>query len=182
MADETGIDALARDQGAQEFWLRRLVALIIDALVVGVASFLVSLGPFPSGPLALSLLGGLFFYLYTVLFEYFTGQTVGKMVMNLRVVGVKTKVDLPRLLIREASKLHALLLLADVVGGLVTEKNGRVRYLEILTDTTVVVGNLPQGPQAAPGQPAPPSPPPAAAPAPASTPPAAPPTSPPASP
>ena len=139
MANDTGLETLASDMGAQEFWVRRLVALIIDALVVGAVSWFLSWGPFPRGPVELSLLGGLLFYLYTVVLEYFTGQTVGKMVMRLRVVGVGKKVDAAALLVREVSKVHVVALLIDVAAGLLTEKNGRLRYLEVLSNTTEVV-------------------------------------------
>jgi uncharacterized RDD family membrane protein YckC len=138
-AAATGLEAVAKDIGAQSFWMRRLVALILDALIVGVACFAASLGPFPRGLLELSVIGGLVLYLYTVILEYFTGQTVGKMVMRLRVVGVGAKVDLPALLVREVSKVHGLALLADLAAGMLVETNGRVRYLEVLSKTTEVV-------------------------------------------
>ncbi len=161
MANETGLDTLAKDMGAQEYWVKRLVAIILDGLVISAATYLLSFTPFPRGPFAMGFsfgLGfgfgftfGLLFYLYTVLLEYFTGQTLGKMVMRLRVVGVKTKVDLPRLLIREVSKVHPLLLALDFGAGLLVEKNGRLRYLEVLSDTTEVVDNA-KGPAPAPAQ------------------------------
>ena len=139
MAETTGLDALAKDLGAQEYWIRRLVAIIVDALIVGAVAFALSLGPFPRGPLELSFVGGLIFYFYSVLFEYFTGRTPGKMLLGLRVVGVRTKVDGARLLVREASKVHVVALALDVLAGLLVEKNGRLRYLEVLSDTTEVV-------------------------------------------
>lgn len=139
MANETGLETLAKDMGAQEYWLRRLVAIILDALIIGAVSYVLSLGPFPRGMLELSLAGGLVFYLYTVALEYFTGRTLGKMIVALRVVGVGSKVDAPRLLIREVSKVHIVFLVLDVALGLLVEKNGRLRYLEILSDTTQVV-------------------------------------------
>jgi uncharacterized RDD family membrane protein YckC len=139
VAETTGLDALARDLGAQEYWIRRLVALIIDALIVGAATYFLSLGPFPRGPLELSLVGGLVFYFYSVVCVYLAGRTPGKALLRLRVVGVRTKVDGARLLVREASKVHVVALALDVIAGLLVEKNGRLRYLEVLSDTTEVV-------------------------------------------
>ena len=141
MADETGLSAFAKDMGAQEYWVKRLVAVIVDGLVVVAASYFLSWGPFPRGLIEFSFAFGLLFYFYSVGVEYFTGQTLGKMVMDLRVVGVNTKVDLPRLLVREVSKVHVVFLILDVLAGLLVEKNGRLRYLEVLSDTTEVVGN-----------------------------------------
>lgn len=138
-AASTGFENFAKDLGAQEYWVRRLVAIILDAFGVGVATWFLSVGPLPKGPLELSAVGGLIFYLYTVVLEYLRGQTVGKWVMGLRVVGVGSKVDMPRLLIREISKVNPLALVADVAVGMLVEKNGRQRYLEVLSDTTQVV-------------------------------------------
>ncbi len=139
MAAGTGLETLSKDLGVQRYWMLRLVAVILDALLVGAATFFLSFGPFPRGPIELSAVSGLLFYFYTVVLEYFTGQTVGKMVMGLRVVGVGSKVDLPRLLVREVSKVFPLALVLDVALGVLTEKNGRQRYLEVLSDTTQVV-------------------------------------------
>jgi uncharacterized RDD family membrane protein YckC len=139
LAETTGLDTLAKDLGAQEYWMRRLVAIILDALLVGAAAYILSLGPFPRGPLELSAAGGLMFYLYSVVLEYLAGQTLGKMLMGLRVVGVGSKVDLSRLLVREVSKVFIGALILDVLAGILVEKNGRQRYLEVLSDTTQVV-------------------------------------------
>ena len=135
----SGLEKLAKDMGAQEYWLRRFVALFIDAVIVSVVLAVIGLDAFSFRLLSIGWLGGFALYGYTVVFEYFTGATLGKMVMGLRVVGVREKVDLSRLLIREISKVHVVLLLLDVLVGVVTEKNGRQRYLELLSGTTEVV-------------------------------------------
>lgn len=135
----TGLENFAKDLGAQEYWVRRLVAVILDAFAVGAALWLLAVGPLPKGPFELATVGGILFYLYTVVFEYLRGQTLGKWLVGLRVVGVGSKVDLPRLLIREVSKVNPLALVLDVAAGMLVEKNGRQRYLEVLSDTTQVV-------------------------------------------
>jgi len=135
----SGLESLAKDLGAQEFWIRRLAAVILDGAVVGVALFALSLGPLPLRALELGAAGGLALYLYTVLFEFFRGQTPGKWLLGLRVVGVGSKVDLSRLLVREVSKVFVLALVLDVGAGLLVEKNGRQRYLEVLSGTTEVL-------------------------------------------
>jgi len=48
-------------------------------------------------------------------------------------------VDLSRLLVREVSKVFVLALVLDVGAGLLVEKNGRQRYLEVLSGTTEVL-------------------------------------------
>jgi uncharacterized RDD family membrane protein YckC len=145
----SGLETLSKDMGAQEYWIRRLVALVIDAVVVSIALFLIGLEPVSFRLISISTLGGFALFAYTVVLEYLRGQTFGKMVMGLRVVGVREKVDLSRLLIREISKVHVVLLLLDVVVGVLVEKNGRQRYLETLSATTEVVDRAPSRP--APG-------------------------------
>ena len=135
----SGLETLAKDLGAQEYWIRRLVALVVDAVIVSLVLFVIGLEPFSFRLLSISTLGGFALFAYTVVFEYLRGQTLGKMVMGLRVVGVREKVDLSRLLIREISKVHVVLLLLDVLVGIMVEKNGRQRYLEVLSATTEVV-------------------------------------------
>ena len=135
----SGLETLAKDMGAQEYWIRRFVALVVDAVIVSLVLFVIGLEPFSFRLLSISTLGGFALFAYTVVFEYLRGQTLGKMVMGLRVVGVREKVDLSRLLIREISKVHVVLLVLDVLVGVMVEKNGRQRYLEVLSATTEVV-------------------------------------------
>jgi uncharacterized RDD family membrane protein YckC len=135
----SGLETLAEDMGAQEYWIRRFVALFIDALIVSLALFAVGLEAFGFRLLSIGMLGGFALFGYTVVFEYLRGQTPGKMLLGLRVVGVREKVDLSRLLVREISKIHVVLLLLDVLVGVLVEKNGRQRYLEVLSATTELV-------------------------------------------
>ena len=139
MPTPTGLENLARDMGAQGYWLRRLIAVLIDwGLCLG-ALAVSGVEPFGFKLFTATVLAGFVLYAYTVLTEYFTGQTLGKIVMGLRVVGVGTKVDLSRLLMREASKLNPVLMLIDTIAGVLLERSGRRRYLEVLSDTTQLV-------------------------------------------
>ena len=139
MPTPTGLENLARDMGAQGYWLRRLIAVLIDwGLCLG-ALAVSGVEPFGFKLFTATVLAGFVLYAYTVLTEYFTGQTLGKIVMGLRVVGVGTKVDLSRLLMREASKLNPVLMLIDAIAGVLLERSGRRRYLEVLSDTTQLV-------------------------------------------
>lgn len=139
MSATSGLENLAKDLGAQQFWVRRLAAVILDGALVALGLWVLSLGPLPLRVLELGAAAGLVLYLYTVLFEYLRGQTPGKWLLGLRVVGVGSKVDLSRLLVREVSKVFVLALALDVGVGLLVEPNGRQRYLEVLSGTTEVV-------------------------------------------
>ena len=139
MSAPTGLENLARDMGAQSYWLRRLIAVLLDWGICLFALALTGIEPFGFKLFSATVLAGFLLYAYTVIAEYFTGQTIGKIVMGLRVVGVGTKVDVSRLLMREASKLNPVLMLIDAVAGVLLERSGRRRYLEVLSDTTQLV-------------------------------------------
>jgi len=139
MATTTGLENLAKDLGAQEYWMRRLLAFIVDGLIVWVALALIGLEAFSFRLLSAGPLSGPALYGYTVVLEYARGQTVGKWLMGLRVVGIGSKTDLSRILIREISKVFFVLLALDILGGLLAARSGRQRYLEVLSDTTEVL-------------------------------------------
>jgi uncharacterized RDD family membrane protein YckC len=125
--------------GAQEYWVRRLVAFLIDWLVCLAALWAAGLEPFTLHVYSGSALAGLLLFAYSAVAEFLTGQTLGKAVMGLHMAGIGKKADLSRLLIREASKLFPAALLVDVVAGVLFDRSGRRRYLEVLSSTTLVV-------------------------------------------
>ena len=139
MSVGAGLESLAKDLGAQEYWMRRILAFVMDSLVVWVGLALVGFEAFSFRLLSAGPLSGPVLFAYTVVLEYAAGQTVGKWVMGLRVVGIGSKTDLSRLMVREISKAFLLFLALDVAAGLLVSKNGRQRYLEVLSDTTQVV-------------------------------------------
>ncbi|HEX9709328.1 MAG TPA: RDD family protein [Candidatus Thermoplasmatota archaeon] len=135
----SGLENLARDMGTQEFWVRRLVAFLLDWFLCLGALWAAGLEPFSLRIYSGSALAGLLLFAYSASAEYFTGQTLGKAVMGLRLAGVGRKADLSRLLIREVSKAFPLALLLDTVAGVLADSSGRRRYLEVLSNTTLVV-------------------------------------------
>lgn len=118
--------------------MRRFIAILIDWLICLAAMAVIGLSPFTIQVVSGSTMAGILLFVYTVAAEYVTGQTLGKMVMGLRVAGLEPKTDVSRLLIREVSKVFVLLLVLDVGFGVLSESGGRRRYLEILSKTSVV--------------------------------------------
>jgi uncharacterized RDD family membrane protein YckC len=163
-AARTGFDQLSSDHALQGHWLRRLVALVIDAIVVAATLaiiFLVIWVPFAIGgslvgapvafpdlPFFFSPLGflftfpflaGLLYLLYFAFAESSYGATLGKRVMGLRVeTTTGGRVALDKGFIRNLSKLHWIFLLLDVVVGLATTGDARQKFSDRFAGTRVV--------------------------------------------
>ncbi|HZY93971.1 MAG TPA: RDD family protein [Candidatus Bathyarchaeia archaeon] len=125
------------DRNVQNHWARRLVAVIIDVVIVSVTIAIISFTvavPFlvrlssptlviPEFPAWWGVwFGGVIPFLlvpYFVLAEAFWGRTIGKEIMGLRVVRVDgNPVDLVSSFVRNISKLHVLILILDVALGM----------------------------------------------------------------
>jgi uncharacterized RDD family membrane protein YckC len=133
----TGFELLRDDKTVQNHWARRVIAIVIDAIIVTVAltivavvasiPFLISLnfssttaGAFPAWwGLWLGGLIPLVIFLYFFLAEGLYGRTVGKEIMGLRVERVDGKpMDMRSSVIRNISKIYWVLLVIDVAVGL----------------------------------------------------------------
>lgn len=137
----TLLDYLSHYQGLQYHWVGRFVAFVIDAILVMVPVyvFLIFLGWLFGGFLGFVGLGGVILFLYSALFEYRWGATIGKMVMGLKVVSIEGKLELPNAMIRNITKIYVLLLLIEFIVTLVVETtDAHQRYLDKLAKTTVV--------------------------------------------
>lgn len=154
-----GISALTRDSAAQAYWVKRLLAFVIDAiivyLVIGIATAATLLPAFFSGLFIpgyspqMPFFGGYFsaaanllFVLYfTVAEAYNNGKSVGKGIMGLRVTtDAGQNPSLGGAFLRNLSKINWVLLLLDVILGLALE----IGYMKKLSDrflgTKVVQG------------------------------------------
>jgi uncharacterized RDD family membrane protein YckC len=154
-------------------WLLRLVAFIIDSIIIGIVAGIIYLfaivsiiasgglwflwGPF----LLLGFLLGVLELLYFIFMEASYGATLGKRVLGLQVQMVNgSKVTFEKAFIRNISKIHGLLLLLDWILGVVTAGHDqRQKYSDRIAGTTVI--QLKQPFAAATSPPPPPPPPPA---------------------
>ena len=133
---KTGFDLLRDDKTVQNHWAKRIVAFIIDTVIVAVVvSILVVIAavPFlmgaafqPGFPLAFPTwglwFGGIIPFVilaYFVVAEALYGRTLGKEMMGLKVERVDGKrMDLWSSFVRNISKIHPVLLLLDLLVGL----------------------------------------------------------------
>ncbi len=136
-------------------WVLRIIALIIDSIIIGVITWILAIIIL----LPLLLTGALYtFWLgygYTLLFPLFVGilevlyfavlevawgGTIGKRLMGLTVQMTNgNKVTIDKALIRNISKIYWLLLLLDWIVALVTQgADRRQKYTDRIAGTTVV--------------------------------------------
>ena len=139
---ETVAASFEKDPQLQDHWIRRLIAYIIDSLIVSFVAGVILL-PFNLGNIFglfnfnFPFFAGLISLLYFPIMEL-NGATFGKGIMNLK---VKTKdgskMTLDKVFIRNISKLYPVLLLLDLVAGLVTSTDLHQKYSDKIAYTTV---------------------------------------------
>ncbi len=148
----SGVDAVMKESSAQIYWVRRVIAYVIDWVIVyfvvgllvilTATSFLVLSGPGVFVAVlagVFSFLAGVILVLYFVAFEVLAGASIGKRVMGLKVVasGGRTP-DVTEALVRNVSKIYWLLLILDVIVGLAVSKGYTQKYTDKLMSTSVV--------------------------------------------
>jgi uncharacterized RDD family membrane protein YckC len=147
-----GFDALLGDFRLQSFWALRLFAYIIDLVIVGVLSSLLSVFAFLPlligsvfggncswrGIWALPLFLGLAQVVYSVILEWVYGGTFGKQILGLTVLSRGSwKPGWYGVFLRNLSKAHWVLLVLDFLGGVVTSVVPRDKYLDKVSGTYV---------------------------------------------
>jgi uncharacterized RDD family membrane protein YckC len=141
-SNETAAERIGRDSFLQQHWVRRVLAIIIDSIIVGIATTIVGLvtnmvGFFNwmSFPFAM----GLIHVLYFTITESSYGCTIGKAILHLKVVTVKgERPNLESAFIRNISKIHFVFLMFDVLGGFFIAKDPHQKYIDQIANTTVV--------------------------------------------
>jgi uncharacterized RDD family membrane protein YckC len=145
---ETVVARFERDQYLQDHWIKRLIAYIIDSIIVGAAAtilFAIALFPvFIVNPFAFvnvfsfPFAMGLLYILYFPIAETIYGATLGKRLLGLKVVTkAGGKLSLEKAFIRNISKIHWILLLLDLIGGLITSTDLHQKYTDRIANTTV---------------------------------------------
>lgn len=145
---ETVVERFKKDPHLQEHWIKRVIAYVIDSIIVGAATAIIfaiiMLPLFIVTPTAFfnvfsfPFVIGLLSILYFPIAETMYGATLGKSLLGLKVV-TKTgeKPSFGEAFIRNISKIHQVLLLLDVIGGLITSTGLHQKYTDRVADTTV---------------------------------------------
>ncbi len=164
----------ATGQGMQidmNHWLLRIIAIIIDGVIVGIVVAILwlffSLALVLTGLVAafwsLFVLGsGILWVIYAVILESAWGATVGKRIIGLRVQTVRgSRPMINQLIIRNISKIIPPLVIVDWLIGIATPGDRRQKYLDRVAGTTVIqIGQPFTSVTSSPPPPPPPPPPP----------------------
>lgn len=154
-------DRLTSDSKTQEHWFRRVVAYVIDWIIVTIGTAIIALiigavvgfaslaisgptfanffVPFSTFGVEFFGLSGLFFLIYFAFAEALYGKTIGKSLLGLRVITTDgLRLDLGKTFIRNVTKIYWLLLLLDLIGGFFLKVKPGQRYLDKVANTIVV--------------------------------------------
>jgi uncharacterized RDD family membrane protein YckC len=147
----TGFETIGKDQQLQDHWLRRLVAFVIDTIIVSLIAGVLIVIPlylwtlttglpwYVFNPFSFPFFTGIISVLYFSFLEAYYGWTFGKHLMNLRTVkldGQKPSLDLAFL--RNLSKIYWILALLDTVIALATPGDPHQKLTDRVAGTTVV--------------------------------------------
>ncbi|MDG6934147.1 MAG: RDD family protein [Nitrososphaerota archaeon] len=142
----TAFDKVSSDSEAQSHWLLRVVAYVVDAIIIGIVAYILLL----LTPLAFAnlfflvgltgaLYAGVLMFLYASFMEGIYGATIGKKLVGLHVALENGgKATLEQTFVRNVSKVYWLLLILDLIAGLFTKGDYRQRYTDRIAKTLVV--------------------------------------------
>jgi len=146
----SGFAKIYYDRKLQDYWLRRVVAFIIDAVIVGVAvaileiiiffALAMSMPWWSMHGLVFPFLSGIPLFLYSALTENIYGYTLGKRIMNLKVVkGEGKRPPINIAFLRNVTKIYGLALLLDVVIALaMPHRDPTQKYTDTYAGSMVV--------------------------------------------
>ena len=116
-------------------WWERFFAWLIDVVIVGIVTSIIFWNPLV-WPFSIGL-STLVAFLYWTVLEGYNGQSIGKMIFNIKMTGEKgEKIDYVRAGISSFGK--AFLLPIDVIIGLIARPENKVRAFNILSHTVVI--------------------------------------------
>lgn len=136
---------MATEQINWNNWIYRLIAYIIDSIIIAVVasiiSFAAALGVFVLGFGSLIILGimGILYFLYYSIMDAVWGATLGKKIMGLSVQGTEgQRLTFGRSFIRNFSKIFWVLLFIDWLIGIVSTGNKQQKFLDRTANAVVL--------------------------------------------
>jgi uncharacterized RDD family membrane protein YckC len=144
----SAFEKIGSDRILQDHWLRRLIAGIIDWIIIWIITQIILglaaipalvLGVVPAFIGTSSLLQGVLFFLYAWFMEFSRGATFGKQIMNLKVTTLQGALPSPdKALLINISKINLVLWLVDTLVGMALPGDPHQKYSDRWMRTTVV--------------------------------------------
>ncbi|NWG11052.1 RDD family protein [Candidatus Bathyarchaeota archaeon] len=150
----TGFERIGKDSQLQDHWIRRLVAFIVDTIIVSAITLLIAaiisllfnliaattgLPWYVLNPFSFPFFAGILSTIYFSLMETYYGATFGKNIMNLKTVTLNgQKPPLDATFLRNASKIYWILILLDTIIALATPGDPYQRMTDRVAGTTVI--------------------------------------------
>jgi len=138
------IEHIHRDTRLQVYWLKRLLAGIIDFIIILFplvfvdSIFAIIFGPIPRY-YSLVFLAGVVWFAYSTLLEGTISTTPGKAILGLKVEPVRGKgILFAQAAMRNVSRIFGLFLLLDLLLGFITEGDHRQKLMDRVSGTLVV--------------------------------------------
>jgi uncharacterized RDD family membrane protein YckC len=152
------LEAVRSNASLQQLWIKRVLAFIVDLIVIGIIFVIVSIIftalLFPVSIASFDIFTGLsagvstilsplIVYGYYTFFEGSFNATIGKMFLGLRVLPIRGgTMNYKKALVRNLTKpwnlVIALAFLLDLLVGFATEGDPRERFMDTLAGTVVV--------------------------------------------
>jgi uncharacterized RDD family membrane protein YckC len=139
---KTNAERILNENPLQQHWIKRVIAIVIDSILVSLATTI--LGLLFSITAIFNWLNfpfvmGLIYVLYFTTTELFYGYTLGKKLVNLKVISKNDKkLNFERAFIRNISKIHFVFLILDAIVGLFYSKDPNQKYTDQIAQTTVI--------------------------------------------
>lgn len=142
VSHQNAAERIMNDSSLQQHWIKRLIAILVDSIIVGVATTILGLLTNIAGIfnwLSFPFVMGLIYVLYFTIAESIYGYTIGKRMVTLK-VGIENgqNPNFQNSFIRNISKIHFLLLILDTVAGFFLSKDPHQKYTDQIANTTVV--------------------------------------------
>jgi uncharacterized RDD family membrane protein YckC len=137
----TAAERVMYESSLQQHWIKRIIAIVIDSIIVGIATtiigYLINLAGIFSWlnfPFAM----GLIYVIYFTIAELSYGYTIGKKLVNLKVVTSDgKKLSLESAFLRNISKIHFIFLILDTIGGFFLSTDPHQKYVDQIAHTTI---------------------------------------------
>lgn len=133
----TGFDILAYNKTLRTYWKIRVIAGLIDILLIFVPSMILSMVIMIEN-LGKIIIFHILYYLYCCVTEGVEGKTLGKRIFRLKVVSYVGKVSFKQSMKRNLPKLFLPFLLLDILLALSGEEDPRQRLFDKFSDSLVI--------------------------------------------